>query len=345
LQCNSALYTWKICFAANRNYHELILSACSSVEGEQWQLGLKAGHANLKQGVTSIPTAVSLDLRSVGPVFLPAEFRSDSIRREHSVQRAATVGNRTSMCQVIIRNTHNVQDLQDFRHSPPAINRSQSHATANKVVVLAPKRSERARMETMLSEVWTKDKLPYPGMIASRGGQIIRASAGSLVRKLSFASMHAPFSRRSGSSSLTSKRSYDAFVHSKKERPMFEVKRDSFDETPPPIRKRPHDLPELDSMNKVIERMIGPPPSRASLSACDVVVERPAKGSKDRKASITAVGPDSPAHVFYKDEETKVEKEVVVGVSLGKKKRWSNPIGMLMHRSADGFRHMLYSSR
>jgi hypothetical protein len=50
------------------------------------------------------------------------------------------------------------------------------------------------------------DKLPYPGMATSRSGQIIRASAGSLVRKLSLASMHGPFTRRSMSFTIANRR-------------------------------------------------------------------------------------------------------------------------------------------
>lgn len=43
-------------------------------------------------------------------------------------------------------------------------------------------------------------------MTASRGGQIIRASAGSLVRKLSLASIHSPFAHRSRSLSTANQR-------------------------------------------------------------------------------------------------------------------------------------------
>lgn len=57
--------------------------------------------------------------------------------------------------------------------------------TTHRVTVLAPKRSERVRLEQSLSDVYTRDTLPFPGMCLTRGGgNIIRASAGSLVRKL-----------------------------------------------------------------------------------------------------------------------------------------------------------------
>jgi hypothetical protein len=43
-------------------------------------------------------------------------------------------------------------------------------------------------------------------MTTSRSGQILRASAGSLVRKLSLASMHGPFARRSMSLTTANQR-------------------------------------------------------------------------------------------------------------------------------------------
>ncbi|RMZ87530.1 hypothetical protein DV736_g5238, partial [Chaetothyriales sp. CBS 134916] len=203
LQCPSALHTWKVCFSVGGNLYELVLSACSATEEEQWTKGLRGElDTNLKAESQTVnpTTTLTLELKSVGAIY----SHQGTLARRLSIQRAATVGNRVSICQVIVRNTNSPEELHDFR--PPwtsAINRSQSHLSANRIVVLAPKRSERVRLEASLSDIWTKDKLPYPGMLASRGGQIIRASAGSLVRKLSFASIHAPFSRRSASLTLS----------------------------------------------------------------------------------------------------------------------------------------------
>ena len=129
----------------------------------------------------SLPTSLALNLRSTGVVFSSQK----SLSRESSIQRAATVGGRPSISQVIIRNTHNTQDIQNQRDTAQsfnAINRSQSHMTAKRIPVLEPKRSERTRIEQSISDIWTKERLPFPGMLGSRGGQIIRASAGTLAR-------------------------------------------------------------------------------------------------------------------------------------------------------------------
>ncbi|RMD41059.1 hypothetical protein DV735_g4075, partial [Chaetothyriales sp. CBS 134920] len=259
LQCPSALHTWKVCFSVGGSLYELVVSACSATEEEQWTNGLGGGLVKAESQTGTPDTILTLDLKSVGAIY----NHQEPLARRLSIQRAATVGNRASICQVIVRNTNTPEELHDFR--PPwtsAINRSQSHLGTNRIVVLAPKRSERVRLEATLGDVWTKDKLPYPGMNASRGGQIIRASAGSLVRKLSFASIHGPFSRRSASLTLTSRKSSEALSGTRRSRdrvPTFSIRRDSFDEKSQQakLKRGPEDFRELDTMDSVIHRMIG----------------------------------------------------------------------------------------
>ena len=65
-------------------------------------------------------------------------------------------------------------------------------------------------MENTLSKVWTKDLIPFPGM-GGRSDHLIRASATSVMRKLSRASIASGFSKRSTSfSSVTNSRFGDA---------------------------------------------------------------------------------------------------------------------------------------
>ncbi|OAP64392.1 hypothetical protein AYL99_00364 [Fonsecaea erecta] len=354
LQCHSTVYTWKICFEMSGHLHEFILSACSAIEENAWRRGLQRNDASggrMDELLHQIPSSISLNLRSIGQVY---SQQSSTLSRNPSVQRAATVGNRATVCQVIIRNTNNPQDLHEFRQpSSLAINRSQSHMTSNRVVVLAPKRSERARLESTLSDVWTKEKLPYPGMIGSRGGQIIRASAGSLVRKLSLASIHAPFSRRSGSLSLTSRKSFDLSNESRYNRtkhstPVFEVRKESLDEMTP-SRTKSREVPEVDTMDNVVSRMIGGSVTRKlAVSQGHHALTR--RGTRSHRVSHDAagpeVGPEDPAEIYYAEaKETPEKPEIVEDGLAGRKKRWSNPLGILKVLSADGLRHMLYSSK
>lgn len=52
--------------------------------------------------------------------------------------------------------------------------------------------------------MWTKDKLPYPGLAPKRSEYNIRGTANSVMRKLSMASIASNFSRRSGGHSSNS---------------------------------------------------------------------------------------------------------------------------------------------
>lgn len=72
--------------------------------------------------------------------------------------------------------------------------------TNNRIPILAPPRGERARLEALLSDVWTRDILPFPGITArSRSEYLVKSSASSMMRKLSVAGITNNFSIRSRS--------------------------------------------------------------------------------------------------------------------------------------------------
>lgn len=81
------------------------------------------------------------------------------------------------------------------------INRSQSLlAPKGRVPVLAPSRGDRARLEVLLSDVWTREILPFPGVtVRARNEHLIRTSAHSMIRKLSVTSIASQFTKRSAS--------------------------------------------------------------------------------------------------------------------------------------------------
>lgn len=163
------------------------------------------GQSNMQDMFSSL----SLDLRSLGPVF----GHANSIVRRMSVHRAATLGAKSNMSQVIIKNTQaqkNPETPPTF--SPSMVTRSHSHMSSNLVPTLAPRRAERIRLESTLEDVWTKEALPFPGMSNRRMENQIRASANSVMRKLSMASIASNFSRRSPSfSSVSNARSEESY--------------------------------------------------------------------------------------------------------------------------------------
>jgi hypothetical protein len=123
-----------------------------------------------------------------------------TIARRLSIHRATTVGPKSPLCQVILKNTSVMKEVSmPFTNSP--INRSQSLLTTNaRIPILAPHRGERARLEALLSDVYSREILPFPGMTGrARSEQLVRASASSMIRKLSVASITSSFTKRSGS--------------------------------------------------------------------------------------------------------------------------------------------------
>ena len=216
VQCHTAIHTWKLMFEHGHRLHEVILSACSSPEEEVWKKQLRERIVyethDFTEGQPTMHdmfTSLSLDIKSLGPVF----GHADSLVRRMSVHRAATLGAKTHTSQVIIKNTQ-AQKLPESppMFSPSMMTRSQSLMSSNQVPTLAPRRAERIRLESMLEDVWTKDMLPFPGMSNRRVENQIRASANSVMRKLSMASIASNFSRRSPSfSSMSNTRSEDSF--------------------------------------------------------------------------------------------------------------------------------------
>ena len=281
---------------------------------------------------TDLFTSVTSDLKPVGIVF----GQAGTLARRLSIQRAATVGTRPNMCQVIIRNTHKPQESHDSRDlSANSINRSQSLLTTHKTVILAPKRSERIRLEYALGDVWTRDKLPYPGMTSSRSGQMIRASAGSLVRKLSLASMHGPFTRRSTSlSTANHRRSSDTFLDVSAEKSEADHQKYSIVDDTKTMNETQED--SVMTEDPVGDHEPKARPERQSLTGVDRLIRRGTK--RFRRMSMAAV--DAP---IVADET--LSGHAIVEEKMGRRKRWNNPLSSLKDFAAGGVQHLLYSSK
>ena len=188
-------------FEASQQLYELIFCACSLEEEQAWtrtivQYSEKASRAQKDYAsvTTPISTMFNLNAEALGPVF--GIF--GSVTRRLSIQRAATVHSRINGAQVIIRNTTATKENRDENDSIfGSIGRSKSVMTASRVPILAPKRSDRSRMESSLADVWSRDRLPFPGMSSHKADHPLRASASSMMRRLSRASISSTFSKRS----------------------------------------------------------------------------------------------------------------------------------------------------
>ncbi|KAL5320978.1 hypothetical protein ACEPPN_011788 [Leptodophora sp. 'Broadleaf-Isolate-01'] len=194
LQCHTAPCSWKLVFESDHQLFEITMSACSPKEELEWRSRLadRSGRDNLDAGEQALFTSLLMPVKPMGAVF----GKPGTIARRISIHRATTVGSMSGLCQVIIKNTNAFKETA----SSASINRSQSLLTTNRIPVLAPARADRIRLEALLADVWTREILPYPGMTSrARSEHLVRASASSMMRKLSVASIASNFTKRSGS--------------------------------------------------------------------------------------------------------------------------------------------------
>ncbi|KAJ8070172.1 hypothetical protein OCU04_000564 [Sclerotinia nivalis] len=199
LQCHTAPHSWKIVFEHISQLFEIIMSACSAKEELEWKSRLidrsgKQCDSTVQQEMTA---SLSLDIKPMGTIY----GKPGTIARRKSIHRATTMKGQTTIPRsVIVRNTSaTIEPSLSSSASQLSINRSQSLAGPHRPTILAPPRTERVRLETMLADVWTRDIIPYPGMGSKPHREhTVRASASSMMRKISHASISS-ITKRSGS--------------------------------------------------------------------------------------------------------------------------------------------------
>ncbi|KAI0515260.1 hypothetical protein F5B22DRAFT_646836 [Xylaria bambusicola] len=198
LQCHTAPFSWKLVFECDHQLYEMIMTACSPKEEMEWRIRLSdvKRPASHEQPSSAFYSSNSLHIKSLGTVFR----KPGSVARRLSIHRATTIGPKSPLCQVILKNTSTVKDVTPI-NLPSSINRSQSLLTTNsRIPVLAPSRAERAHLEASLADVWSRNILPYPGITSRlKNEHRVRSSASIMMRKLSAASITNPFAKRSGS--------------------------------------------------------------------------------------------------------------------------------------------------
>ncbi|KAF1988659.1 hypothetical protein K402DRAFT_402830 [Aulographum hederae CBS 113979] len=213
LQCHTAPHTWKLIFEFGHKLYEVMFSACSAREEEEWKGRLRERISNENQdfsegrsSTNDLFTSLLLDMKAIGNVL----GQPGSFARRMSIQRAATLGPKSTLHQVIIKNTQAQKSVEhDIDQTAVSVARSQSHMSYGHIPTLAPRRAERIRLEASISDVWTRDSLPFPGMASRRPENPIRASANSVMRKLSMASIASNFSKRSTSYTSLSHSRYE----------------------------------------------------------------------------------------------------------------------------------------
>ncbi|RSL76586.1 hypothetical protein CEP51_009829 [Fusarium floridanum] len=193
LRCHLAPFSWKLVFEGQHELYELVMSACSPNEETEWRSRLQRNR-DLEQSEkpSVLYNFLSIDIKSLGAIFR----RPGTISRTASVSRATTVPH-SAQVHVILRNTSLVKSAANTTGPVPTVGRSHSLVSSKpRIPVLAPPRSERARLEVLLEDVWSRNIIPFPDtMSIARNEQLMRRSASTMMRKLSIASM----AKRSGS--------------------------------------------------------------------------------------------------------------------------------------------------
>lgn len=195
------------------------MTACTPKEETEWKTRLtRPVTEGQEEKSPDMFSTLHMDIKSLGTVFgkqgeqclyrHASCFRNltqtqGTLARRISIQRATTVGGAKSpLCQVILKNTNGLRDHGGNVPTASTIKRSQSLlTTTTRIPVLAPPRGERARLEALLSDVWTREILPFPGMpMKFRSENMVRSSASTVMRKLSVASFASSFAKKSTAS-------------------------------------------------------------------------------------------------------------------------------------------------
>ncbi|EFQ97299.1 hypothetical protein MGYG_00340 [Nannizzia gypsea CBS 118893] len=177
LQCTRTPHSWKFLYLASGETYELVMTACSTREADQWKDHL----------LQNISPEITVDTPRIGTkVMFPIKRRP--------VVTINEAGNMVQpICRLVrIKGTEAIPRLNQTPSMSPS--RPQT-LLVTPMETLAPNRQTRIRMERWLSDMWTCDIIPYPGM-PGRGELFIRSQAGSFFRSLS---SRRPFSRRASS--------------------------------------------------------------------------------------------------------------------------------------------------
>ncbi|KAI1385058.1 Dbl homology domain-containing protein [Hypoxylon trugodes] len=204
LQCHTAPFSWKLVFECDHQLYEIIMTACSPKEELEWRTRLTR-QDSIEPYEISEPifySSIFFNIKSLGTIF----GKPGTVARRLSIHRATTVGPKSPLCQVILKNTSTIKDNSPANPTSQ-INRSQSLLTTNtRIPVLAPSRGDRARLEALLADVWSRKFLPFPGITSrSRSEHLVRSSASTVMRKLSVASITSSFAKRSTSTTNVAK--------------------------------------------------------------------------------------------------------------------------------------------
>ncbi|KAJ5639080.1 uncharacterized protein N7484_006942 [Penicillium longicatenatum] len=191
IYCYGCPFSWKIIFQDQEENFEFVLSASSAAEEKHWKtdtLKCSAALAEMGKSGTREPRKYSLLALLLVPLDR-ANYTVASLARRS--MDAVAISRKSTSQHVVIRKTRCPQTHDESTESSSEIERPNSPIARTPWVVTA-RRMDRIRLERLISEVYTRDVLPWPGMVLGRGDLLF--GRGSIMRHLS---LHKGFAKRS----------------------------------------------------------------------------------------------------------------------------------------------------
>ncbi|KAJ5623534.1 hypothetical protein N7490_012139 [Penicillium lividum] len=189
IYCYGCPFSWKILFQEQEENFEFVLSASSALEEKVWKteaLKCSAALAQVQRSGARDPRKYSF----LSVLLLPldrVQYEVTSLARRS--MDAVQVSRKSTSQHVVIRKTRHPHHNDESTNSNSEIERLKSPIARTQYSVTA-KRMDRIRLERLISEVYTRDVLPWPGMILGRGDLLF--GRGSIMRHLS---LHKGFKR------------------------------------------------------------------------------------------------------------------------------------------------------
>ncbi|KAJ6157890.1 hypothetical protein N7470_005482 [Penicillium chermesinum] len=180
MSCYGCPFSWKVLFQAEDETYELVFSAASAIEEKLWRTEILKCSAALAEMVKPGGTMGS------------SKYTVASLTRRTSMDSMA-LSRKSRAPNVIIRKTNCPHSSETTSPDSEMFRPGKPEPECGPINVIA-KRSDRIRLERAISDIYTRDVLPMPGMATGRGDLFSRKS---LRRRLS---IHA-FKRSSSISS------------------------------------------------------------------------------------------------------------------------------------------------
>ncbi|KAG5983666.1 hypothetical protein E4U55_007590 [Claviceps digitariae] len=161
----------------------------------EWRSRLSSPPMKQKSQMCPACPFLDLNITSFGAM---ASSKTSPTKARLSTRRATTSCPKPALYQVILKNTS--EHAPSYVSNTTSLSISRSHSllsTKSRVSILSPPRMERARLETLLADVWSREILPFPGVSTRiRSEKFVRTSASTVMRKLSVMSIANSLARR-----------------------------------------------------------------------------------------------------------------------------------------------------